>query len=226
MKILVVEDEHRIASYIKRGLEVKSYVVDIAYDGEQGFDLASEEKYDVIILDRMLPGMSGIEICRQIRKEGNHTPVLMLTAKTQVEDRVDGLEAGADDYLGKPFAFSELLARIRALSRRPRQQVNDVLTTDSLQLNMKSFQVKRAGKVVPLSKKEFALLEFLMRHEGQVLSKDQLTEQVWSYESDVLPNTAQVYIGYLRNKIDRNFPKEKSLIHTVRGFGYKFGVQS
>lgn len=224
MKILVIEDEHRIANYIKKGLEVKSYVVDVAYDGAEGFDLADGEKYDVIILDRMLPSMTGMEICKQLRAAGNHTPILMLTAKTQVEDRVEGLDAGADDYLGKPFAFTELLARVRALSRRPQKQVNEVLQCGSLQLNPTSFAVTRAGKSISLSRKEFALLEFLMRHEGQVLSKDQLTEQVWSYDSDVLPNTAQVYIGYLRNKVDRAFPKEKPLINTVRGFGYKFGV--
>ena len=224
MKILVIEDEHRIANYIKKGLEVKSYIVDVAYDGATGFDLADGEKYDVIILDRMLTSMTGMEICRQLRTAGNHTPILMLTAKTQLEDRVEGLDAGADDYLGKPFAFTELLARVRALSRRPQKQVNEVLQSGSLQLNPTSFAVTRTGKSISLSRKEFALLEFLMRHEGQVLSKDQLTEQVWSYDSDVLPNTAQVYIGYLRNKIDRAFPKEKPLIHTVRGFGYKFGV--
>jgi len=224
MKVLVVEDEHRIANYIKRGLEVKSYVVDVAYDGETGFDLAAEEKYDVIILDRMLPKMTGIEICKSLRDAGNHTPILMLTAKTQVDDRVEGLEAGADDYLGKPFAFTELIARVRALSRRPERQVKEVLHVGTLTLNPTSFEVTRANKKVAFSRKEFVLLEFLMRHQGQVLSKDQLTEQVWSYDSDVLPNTAQVYLGYLRKKIDRAFPQEKPLIHTVRGFGYKFGV--
>ena len=221
MKILVIEDEHRIASYIKKGLEIKSYIVDMAYDGEDGYELASGEKYDVIILDRMLPGMDGMQICKKLRSESNHTPILMLTAKTQVDDRVDGLEAGADDYLGKPFAFVELLARIKALARRPIRTNGSLLQIQNLILDTKIFEAKRDNKKIALSRKEYALLEFLMRHPGQIFSKDQLTEQVWNYDADVLGNTAQVYIGYLRNKIDRPFPKSKPLIQTVRGFGYK-----
>lgn len=221
MKILVVEDEHRIANYVKKGLELKNHVVDVVYDGEMGYDLASTEEYDVVVLDRMLPKLDGVSVCKALREEGNHTPVLMLTAKTQVEERVEGLDSGADDYLGKPFAFVELLARINALGRRPKQAIEKVLKVDNLELNTGNYEVKRAGKVVSLSKKEYALLEYLMRHKNQTLTTDQITQQVWTYESDVLPNTTQVYIGYLRNKIDRAFPKEKPLIKTVRGFGYK-----
>ena len=193
----------------------------MAYDGEDGYELASGEKYDVIILDRMLPGMDGMQICKKLRSESNHTPILMLTAKTQVDDRVDGLEAGADDYLGKPFAFVELLARVKALARRPRQTNGYLLQLENLTLDTKTYEVERDNKRIRLSRKEYALLEFLMRHPGQIFSKDQLTEQVWNYDADVLGNTAQVYIGYLRNKIDRPFPKSKPLIQTVRGFGYK-----
>lgn len=221
MKILVVEDEHRISGYIKKGLELKSHVVDVAYDGEQGYDLAVNEQYDLIILDRMLPKLDGVTFCKNVRKEAIHTPILMLTARTQVEDRVEGLDAGADDYLGKPFAFTELIARVNALSRRPKQGLVEVLTADNLSLNTSTYEVIRATKAVVLSRKEYALLEFLLRHQGQVFSPEQLTEQVWSYESDVLPNTAQVFIGYLRNKLDKQFPKEQPLIKTVRGFGYK-----
>ena len=225
MKILVIEDEQHIADYLKKGLELKAHVVDVAYDGLEGFDLASNEEYDVIILDRMLPELDGIQVCQKLREEKNTTPILMLTAKTEVTDRVDGLDAGADDYLGKPFAFVELLARIKALARRPKNVIGTKLTEDNLTLDTKNYEVVRAGEIIDLSKKEFSLLEFLMRNSRQVLTKEQLTERVWNYESDVLPNTAQVYLGYLRTKIDKNFPKEKQLINTVRGFGYRFGVK-
>lgn len=223
MKVLLIEDEHRIAANIKKGLEIKSFIVDIAFDGNSGYDLASSEKYDVIILDRMLPGKDGLEICRQIRSEGNHTPVLMLTAKNEIADRVDGLDCGADDYLGKPFAFVELLARLNALARRPHQSQNTRLKLDDLILDTVNFQVSRSGQPLNLSKKEFALLEFFMRHPDRVFNKDQLIEQVWDYDSNVLANTAQVYIGYLRQKVDKDFPGKTQLVHTVRGFGYRFG---
>ncbi len=222
MKLLVVEDEHRIATYIKKGLELKSHVVDLAYDGEAGYDLASSEKYDVIILDRMLPKLDGITVIKKLRDENNHVPILLLTAKTQVEDRVTGLEAGADDYLGKPFAFTELLARVRALGRRPKARESAVITVADLTIDTSNFQVIRAKQPITLSKKEFALLEFFARHKDQVLTIDQITQQVWAYDSDVLPNTAQVYIGYLRKKIDQPF-KSPPLLKTVRGFGYQFG---
>ncbi len=222
MKVLVVEDEHRIATYIKKGLELKSHVVDVAYDGEAGYDLATSEGYDVVILDRMLPKLNGVAIIKRLRAENNHVPILLLTAKTQVEDRVEGLEAGADDYLGKPFAFTELLARVRALGRRPKARTSTFIQIADLTIDTANFQVSRAKQPIPLSKKEFSLLEFLARHKGQVLNIDQITQQVWEYDSDVLPNTAQVYIGYLRKKIDQPF-KSSPLIKTIRGFGYQFG---
>lgn len=222
MRILVVEDEHKIANSIKRGLEQESYAVDVAYDGEQGFDLAATEDYDVIVLDLMLPEVDGMDICKKLRKEENiHTPILMLTAKGQLDDKVKGLNAGADDYLVKPFAFAELLARIRALTRRPKSILSPVLTAEDLSLNTLTFEVKRAGKQIRLSKKEFALLEYLLRHKDKTLTKEQIINHVWNYDADVLPNTVEVYIGYLRNKIDKPFKNKPKLIHTVRGFGYK-----
>ncbi len=225
MKILIVEDEHKIANSIKRGLEIENFTVDVAYDGEDGYDLASSEKYDCIVLDLMLPGLNGIEICNKLRAEKNHTPILMLTALGETDDKVKGLNTGADDYMSKPFAFTELLARIRALSRRPQSVEETIITYDSLSLNTLNFEVKRANKVIGLSKKEYVLLEYLIKHKELVLSKDQIITNVWDYESDILPNTVEVYIGYLRNKIDRKFSKEKPLIHTIRGFGYKISVE-
>ncbi len=221
MKILLVEDEPRIATYLRKGLRINQYVVDIATDGERGYDLASTEQYDLLILDRMLPKLDGLKLCQKVRKTDQQIPILLLTAKDEVADRVAGLAAGADDYLGKPFAFSELLARIKALTRRRAKPVAQFLQIDSLKLNLQNYCVTRAGQTVELSKKEYALLEFLVRHPGQIFSSQQLIERVWSFTSDVLPNTAQVYIGYLRKKIDKAFPQERPLFKTVRGFGYK-----
>ncbi len=221
MKILLVEDEHKIAASIKRGLELENFVVDLAFDGTAGLDLAIGEPYDIIILDRMLPEIDGIEICAQLRKKGIHTPILILTAKGQIADKVEGLDAGADDYLLKPFAFEELLARLRALTRRPRQSVSQILKLEDLTLDTTSYTVKRGEKYIQLSSKEFALLEYFMRHANKILTKEQIITHVWSYESDVLPNTVEVYVGYLRGKIDKPF--RKPLIHTVRGFGYRIG---
>lgn len=221
MKILVVEDEKRVAQYIKKGLEIKSYVVDTAYDGQQGLDLALSEDYDLVILDWMLPHFSGQTVLKKIRGAEKHTPVLMLTAKTGAENVVKGLDNGADDYLSKPFAFDELLARVRALIRRRRQPIETVLSADNLTLNTTTYKVKRDGQEINLSKREFALLEFLLRHSGQVFSKEDLAEKVWSFDSDILPNTVQVYIGYLRKKIDKPFKDSPELIKTVRGFGYR-----
>jgi len=219
MRILVVEDEHRIAASIKKGLEQERMTVDVAYDGVEGYDLASAEDYDLIILDLMLPGMDGLEICTKLRQNKVETPILILTARGQIEDKVKGLNQGADDYLTKPFAFEELLARIRALVRRPKSVKNEVLTVDELSLNVRSFDVTRHQKLIRLSSREFSLLEFLMRHPNQILSKEQIMNHVWSYESDILPNTVEVYIRNLRNKIDKGFAYP--LIHTIRGFGYK-----
>lgn len=223
MRILVIEDEHKIANSIKKGLEQESYAVDVAYTGNDGYDLAVTEEYDLIVLDRLLPGMDGLDICKKIREKQIHTPILLLTAKGQVSDRVEGLNAGADDYLVKPFAFEELLARIRALGRRPKNNIGAILKIADLTLDTLNFAVKRKEKLIQLSSREFALLEYLMRHPNQLLSKEQIINHVWNYEADILPNTVEVYIGYLRNKIDKPFSEKYQLIHTVRGFGYKLG---
>lgn len=225
MRILIVEDEKKIAYALKQGLTQESYAVDIAFDGDEGVDFATGEEYDLIILDRMLPGIDGIEICRRLRERRNHTPILMLTAKGQVHERVEGLDAGADDYVIKPFAFEELLARVRALIRRPKHTLDSELMVGDLTLNTKTFVVSRKGIPITLSSKEFALLTYLMRHKGTILTKNQIISHVWDYDSDILPNTVEVYIGYLRNKIDKPFPEGK-LLHTVRGFGYKIGGES
>lgn len=223
MRILVVEDEHRIANSIKKGLEQERYAVDVAYNGTDGFDLASTEDYDAIILDLLLPGMDGLEVCRKLRKEGKHTPILILTAKGQIQDKVTGLDSGADDYLTKPFSFEELLARVRALIRRPKNSLPIVLTVEDLQLNTQNFEVKRGKQKIELSNKEFSLLEYLMRHARQTLTKEQIISHVWDYDADILPNTVEVYIRNLRRKIDLPFKNRKALLHTVRGFGYKIG---
>lgn len=219
MKILLVEDEHRIAQSIKKGLEQERMTVDLAFDGIEGYDLAIDEEYDLIILDLMLPRMSGLEICTKLRQNKKQTPILILTARGQIEDKVEGLNTGADDYLTKPFAFEELLARIRALIRRPNKIDEKILKIDDLTLNTSNFEVLRNSKLIKLSSKEYALLEFLMRHPKQILNKEQIINHVWSYETDILPNTVEVYIRNLRNKIDREFAYP--LIQTVRGFGYK-----
>lgn len=219
MKILVVEDEHLIANAIKKGLEQEHYIVDLAFDGEEGLDLASNDGYDIILLDLMLPKINGIEVCQQLRQLQIHTPILMLTAKSQVEDKIKGLNSGADDYLVKPFAFEELLARIRALVRRPKKTSAEVITVGDLSINLSTYEVTRQKKIITLSSKEYALLECLMRHTNKILSKDQLIQYVWSYESDILPNTVEVYIRNLRQKIDQPF--KVKLIKTIRGFGYK-----
>jgi DNA-binding response OmpR family regulator len=223
MRVLVVEDEPKIARAIKKGLEQETFAVDVCHDGDEGLRFALDEPYDVIILDRMLPGLDGVSVCRELRAAGNQTPVLFLTTKDKVADRVDGLNAGADDYLVKPFAFEELLARVRTLLRRPSQFVSPVLACDSLSLNTQTYEVARAGKPIQLTQREFALLEYLLRHQNQIVTKDNIIAHVWDYDADILPNTVEVYIGYLRAKIDKPFKKEPPLIHTVRGFGYKLG---
>ena len=180
MRILIIEDEHRIAQSIKKGLEQEMFAADIAYTGTDGYDLASVEDYDLIILDIMLPGMDGLEVCEKLRKEKIHSPILMLTAKSQIQDKVAGLDLGADDYLTKPFSFEELLARIRALTRRPKKTVGTKLIVDDLCLEPQRFDVIREGKKISLSNKEFALLEYLMRNAGTILSKDQIISHVWN----------------------------------------------
>ncbi len=222
MRVLVIEDEHKIANSIKKGLEQELFAVDLSYDGTEGLDMALTEEYDVIILDRLLPGMEGVDICKKIREKNIHTPILLLTAKGQLTDKVEGLNAGADDYLTKPFAFEELLARVNALTRRPKNSLGLVLSIANVTLNTITYEVKRNNVVIALSAKEFRLLEYLMRHPQAIITKDQIINHVWDYDANILPNTVEVYIKLLRNKIDKPF-KDTPLIHTVRGFGYKIG---
>lgn len=217
----MVEDEHRIANSIKKGLEQEKYAVDAVYSGNDGYDLASTEDYDLIILDLLLPGMDGIKVCGELRKKNIHTPILMLTAKGQIQDKVDGLNSGADDYLVKPFSFQELLARIKALTRRPKIAVSNKLRIADLEFDTLSYEVRRDRKKIKLSAKEFSLLEYLMRNAGKIVKKDQMIMHVWNYDANILPNTVEVYIKNLRNKIDKPFGDKKPLIKTVRGFGYK-----
>jgi DNA-binding response OmpR family regulator len=224
MRILIIEDEKRLADSIKKGLEQEAHAVDVAYEGTDGYGMAVIQDYDLIILDLMLPGMDGMEICRKLRNEDNvNSAILMLTARGQVKDRVEGLNTGADDYLTKPFAFEELLARLKALSRRPRNGLGTVISSGDLTLDTIKYEVSRAGKSVKLSKTEYALLEYLLRNKGRVLTKDQIMGKVWNYDANILPNTVEVYIRYLRNKIEKPFRGKKPVIETVRGFGYRIG---
>lgn len=225
MRILVVEDEHKIAGAIKRGLERQAYAVDVAYDGDSGLAMATTEPYDLLILDRMMPGtLDGLGILKKLRTDNNHTPVLFLTAKDKVLDRAEGLNSGADDYLVKPFAFVELIARVRALLRRPQQSLESELVYKDLKLSLNQYWAEREGTRIELSAKEFALLEYLMRTPEKIHNKDTIIQHVWNYDADILPNTVEVYIGYLRAKIDKPF-KGPDLIHTKRGFGYYLGVK-
>jgi DNA-binding response OmpR family regulator len=221
MHVLVVEDEKRLAFLLRRVLLEERHSVDLAHDGHSGLDLALSGTYDVVILDIMLPGLDGLEICRQMRAERVMTPVLMLTARGEVEDRVTGLNIGADDYLTKPFAMEELLARINALLRRRERLFDDnlLLTVGDLTLDLVRHEARRAGQVIELTAKEFALLEYLMRHAGQALTRTQITDAVWRYDLDALSNVVDLYIHYLRDKIDQGFAYP--LIKTVRGVGYK-----
>jgi len=222
MRILVVEDDQKIASSIKKGLELSGYAADMVHESESALSYGVDPDYDLIIMDRMLPGgMDGVEIIKQLRDDEVHIPIIMLTAKGSVNDKVEGLNTGADDYLVKPFAFEELLARIKALLRRPKKEIGTVLKVGTLELNPASYEVKRLDKQIVLAAKEFSLLEYMMRHPNQVLTKDALITHVWDGDADILPNTVEVYIGYLRNKIDKPFKGEEDIIKTVRGFGYK-----
>lgn len=221
MHILVVEDQQRLAYLLRRVLTEERHTVDLAHDGHAGLDLALSGTYDVVILDVMLPGLDGLEICRQMRAEHVMSPVLMLTARGAVEDRVTGLNVGADDYLTKPFAMEELLARINALLRRRDRHFDETLhlTVGNLTLDLVRHEARRNGRVIELTAKEFALLEYLMRHPGQVLTRTQITDAVWRYDLEALSNVVDIYIHYLRDKIDQGF--SHSLIKTVRGVGYK-----
>lgn len=218
MHILIAEDDVRLARVLRRVLQEDGHVVDVASDGQQALELGSERGVDLIILDVMLPQMDGFEVCRALRSSGVDTPILMLTARSAVDDRVRGLDAGADDYLVKPFALAELQARIRALTRRAPALAEQSLKVADLSLDVSRHSAVRGGKEIPLSVKEFQLLEFFMRHPNQVLSRTQILDSVWQYDRAFTSNVVDIYVHYLRNKIDKGFPRR--LLHTVRGVGY------
>jgi two-component system, OmpR family, response regulator len=220
MRILLIEDEHKLASAIKRALELQKYAVDIIFDGNQALDMIlGEEGYDLIITDIMIPGIDGVTLCKKIRTAEIHTPILILTAKDQIQNKVEGLDMGADDYMVKPFSFEELFARIRALVRRPKGNIGPILKIDDLVVDPVNFKVWRKDKEINLSTREFSLLEYLMRNKNKVVSKNSIIAHIWNYEADILPGTVEVHIKHLRDKIDTPF--DKKLIYTVRGFGYE-----
>lgn len=219
MRLLVIEDERKIARVITESLKREKYAVDVAYDGEEGFNLADSQPYDLLIVDRMLPGLEGTEIVKKLRENGKNMPILFLTALSTTEDKTLGLDVGADDYLTKPFAIDELLARVRALLRRPPIQQPDILKIDDLRIDKQQHTVARAGKIIDLTSKEYALLEYLTQYPNQILSKETLIDHVWDFDADILPNNVEAYIKNLRQKIDKPFKKQ--LIKTVRGFGYR-----
>jgi heavy metal response regulator len=218
MHILVVEDEKKIASFIKRGLKEEGYTVSLAEDGEQGYFLATTQEYDLIVLDLIIPKIDGISLCRKLREEKVISPILILTAKDAVKDKVLGLDSGADDYLTKPFAFEEFLARVRALLRKRDSQTPTKLQVGDLVLDLLSHRVTRSGKEILLTSKEYALLEYLMRQAGTVVTRTMISEHVWETDFDSFTNIIDVYINYLRKKIDHGH--EKKLIYTIRGRGY------
>ncbi len=222
MRVLVIEDEERLARLIERVLADERYEVDVALDGARGLARALTGDYDLLILDVMLPGIDGIEICRTLRGRGVPTAILMLTARDGVDDRVIGLDAGADDYLIKPFAFAELLARLRALTRRRLDPPeSSQLQVGDLVLDLVRHEARRGGRLIELTAREFALLEFLMRHPGQVLTRNQILDNVWNFDADLASNVVDTYVHYLREKIDRH--EQTRLIRTVRGVGYAIG---
>ncbi len=226
MRILLIEDDKRLANLIRKVLEAEHFSVDVAYDGDMGVEIALRDVHDVAVVDWMLPGRDGPAICQAIRSARLPTAVLMLTARTQVEDRVAGLYSGADDYLGKPFSFDELIARVHALGRRAQSQAVDPyeLRAGSLVLDLRTHSARRGEKVLDLTKTEWSLLEYFMRHPGQTLSRQKILDYVWSYESDVQPTLVDVYISYLRKKLKQ--PGRKDPIRTRRGFGYFLDVEN
>ena len=223
MRILIVEDEAGVAGFVEQGLTETGYAVDVARDGADGMEYALTFEYDAIILDIMLPKINGLDILREIRNRRVKAPVLLLTARDGVDDRVRGLNLGADDYLVKPFAFPELLARIRALLRRPPLQLGNLLQMSDLEMDITQREVRRAGRRIELSPREFSLLELLLRHPNQVLTRTQIVEHVWNYDFYTDTNVVDVYIGYLRRKVDRGFATP--LIQTVRGVGYRLSEE-
>jgi two-component system OmpR family response regulator len=224
MRILIIEDDDETAAYLAKGLKEIGYAVDRAPDGREGLFLATSETYDAMVVDRMLPGMDGLAIVQSLRAQGNHTPVLILSALGAVDDRVRGLQAGGDDYLTKPYAFSELLARLQALLRRRMPASSDtVLKVGDLELDLLSRTARRAGKPIELLPREFRLLEFLMRHAGEVVTRTMLLERVWDYHFDPQTNVIDVHVSRLRQKIDRGF--SPAMLHTVRGAGYRLSAE-
>jgi len=223
MRILVVEDVIGVAGFVKQGLDEAGYSVDVASDGLDGLEYALAYDYDAIVLDIMLPRMNGLEVLRELRDRRVKSPVLLLTARDSVDDRVKGLDSGADDYLVKPFAFPELLARVRSLMRRPPLQTGNLLELNDLEMDIAQREVRRAGSRIELSPREFSLLELLLRHPNQVLTRTQILEHVWGFDFYSETNVVDVYIGYLRRKIDQDF--NPPLIHTVRGVGYRLGAE-
>jgi heavy metal response regulator len=219
MRLLVVEDEHKLAGVIKRGLEEQGYAVDLAYDGPDGLALAQSEPYDLVVLDVMLPGFDGLEVCRRLRAARRNMPVLMLTARDSVDDRVAGLDAGADDYLAKPFAFRELLARVRALLRRDSLSRDPLLKVGDLEVDTVSHEVRRGGRPIELTSKEYAVLEYFVRNPNRVLTRTQIAEHVWDYDFVAMSNVVDVYVRYLRRKLGDE--AEPRLIRTIRGVGYQ-----
>lgn len=223
MRVLLVEDDAGIAQFVQQGLVEVGYAVDVVPDGQSGLNYAQAAEYDAIVLDVMLPELDGLQVLRSLRSQQIKVPVLLLTARDRIEDRVQGLDAGADDYLVKPFAFTELLARLRALLRRPPLQNATILQVGDLEMDVANRQVCRAGKQIELSPREFTLLEYLMRHPRQVLTRAQITEHIWNFDFYGDSNVVDVYIGYLRRKIDRN--SDYPLLHTVRGVGYRLSAE-
>lgn len=218
MRILLVEDEEKVASFIKRGLKEECYVVDVANNGENALFLAEVNTYDLILLDIMLPDKDGISVCRDLRGKKIAAPILMLTARDRIEDKISGLDSGADDYLTKPFSFDELLARIRALLRRKNTDRTTTLKLADLELDQLSHKVRRAGNEIILTSREYSLLEYLMLNANQIVTRTMISEHVWNEDFDSFTNVIDVYVNYLRNKIDKGF--KKRLIHTIRGRGY------
>jgi len=219
MRVLVVEDEGRMAALLQRGLQEEGYAVDLAATGEDGIWLATENAYDAVLLDVLLPDLDGFEVCRRLRDAGRWAPILMLTARDAVPDRVNGLDAGADDYLTKPFAYPELLARLRAVIRRGPHERPAAISVGDLSLDPATKEVRRGVRQVPLTPKEFALLEYFMRHAGEVLTRTQILEHVWDFAFDGDSNVIEVYVRYLREKVDRPFGRQS--LETVRGVGYR-----
>ena len=219
MRILIAEDDRKVAGFLKKGLKEEQYAVDVCYDGEEALFQAQVNQYDLVILDVMLPKKNGFSVCKEIRKEGNLTPILMLTARDQLEDKVKGLQEGADDYLTKPFAFEELLARIQALLRRTQDYKTKTLKVGDLELDPVARKITREGKPITLTGKEYALLEYLMRNKSRVITQSMIIDHVWDMNYDGLSNVVNVYINHLREKIDKGFSQK--YIHTIRGVGYK-----